>query len=169
MDAEDLRGPPERLGERDRAGRRILPEAAVEDRKLLLRLELIRLRDDRRGREHLEDLADEEVLVLVEEALHPGLVVEAALDLDHPLGPVVLEEALLLLVGLAQERERGAHAPRPVVLVHPQIKLVEAAVGVDAQRVLLEDDRVLADRGLGLIGRLVELGQDLPLDGLVAA
>ena len=37
----------------------------------------------RRGRDHLEDLADVDVLVLVEEVLHPLLVVEPALHLDH--------------------------------------------------------------------------------------
>src|ERR1019366_3310415 len=107
-------------------------------------------------------------LVLVEEAPHPALVVEAALDLDHPLRTVVLEESLLLVVGLPEEGQRGAHAPGPVVLLRPEIQLVEAPVGVDPQRVFLEHERMLAHGGLDLIGRLVELREDLPLDDLVA-
>ena len=42
--AEDLRRPAEGLGERDRGGRRILLEPRVEDRQLLLRLQLLDLR-----------------------------------------------------------------------------------------------------------------------------
>ena len=70
--AEHLRRPAERLRERDGARRRILLEAPVEHGQLLLRAELVGLRDDRRGREHLEDLADVDVLVLVEEVLAPS-------------------------------------------------------------------------------------------------
>jgi len=39
--------------------------------------------------------------------------------------------------------------------VHSQIELVKAAVGVDTKRIFLKDDGVLADCGLGLLGRLV--------------
>jgi hypothetical protein len=110
---------------------------------------------------------DEDVVVLVEEVLHPLLVVEPALHLDHAARAVVLEEALLFFVGLVEERQGRAHAPRAVVVVHLERELVEAPVRVDAERLLLEHEQMLADRRLDVVRVLVELGQDLALEGLV--
>ena len=71
LNAEHLRRPAERLGERHGRRRRVLLEALVEDRQLLLALELRDLRLQRGGRDHLEDLRDVEVLVGVEDVLRP--------------------------------------------------------------------------------------------------
>src|SRR5207247_4592793 len=60
-----------------------------------------------------------------------------------------------------------AHAPRRIVLLLTHVEAVERAVRIDAQRVLREDRLLLLDRQFDLLGRFIELGENLPLDELV--
>jgi len=99
----------------------------------------------RRGRDHLEDLRDVQVLVRVEHVLDPVLVRQPALHGQHALRAVIFEEALLFVVCLAQERHRGRQAPGLVVRLLVQVQAIQRAVRIDLERVSVENDALLAD------------------------
>src|SRR5262249_21997787 len=141
----DLRGPAERARERHGRRRGILAEARIEDGELLLRAQRLDPRLERGARDHLEDLADVEVLLLVEEVSNPLLVVEAAVDGRHAFRPVILEELVLFLIGFAHERERSGETPSLVVRLLFELEVVELAVRLDLERIEPEHLAILED------------------------
>ena len=67
------------------------------------------------------------------------LVAQPALDRQHALRPVILEELLLLAIDLLHEGHGCGDAPGFVVGMLLQVETVERTVGVDLERIGLED------------------------------
>src|SRR5450432_329888 len=157
----------EYLAEEQLIGGDVAPVLALEPPVLVL----LGPRTRHRVADGGEDVRDEAIFVGVIDAL-PEILGEARLGTDEPLGAVLLEELLLLGIGLAQERHRRGDAPGPVVLLHGH---EEAAQRLEVDRHLAEVLRDLDEVAVfldGLVvglrsGELVELGKDLVARGRV--
>ena len=76
---------------------------------------------------------------------------------------------MILALKIDVDTLRGTRegVPNLVELLRRHVQLVERAVRIDAHRVALQHEGVLADGGLDLVRRLVQLREDLPLHRLV--